>query len=80
MLADVKPASGRAWFLLGVPAMTLWCLVAYLGVIEVNYVLRGEGTEHSPLLVMGYLLAPALLLSWAAVALRRRTRRINQRR
>lgn len=58
-------------WLLFLPAALCWLLVAYLAWIEVLDVLRGEETEHSPLIVLLYLLPVALVLTWLAVALRR---------
>lgn len=51
-------------WLLFLPAALCWLLVAYLAWIEVLDVLRGEETEHSPLIVLLYLLPVALVLTW----------------
>ncbi len=70
---DAPPMSARPWWYppaVGTAAV-LWVFIAYLGFIEVNDLVRGSETEHSPVPVIAVLLLPAGLLTWAALAARR---------
>ena len=63
------------WLLLAFPALLLWVLIACLGFIEIEALVRESETEHSPLLVMAFLVPPAALVTWMARAIRQRARR-----
>lgn len=64
--------SRAAWTtVLFLPAAVCWFIVVFLAAIEVLHVMREDETEHSPLLVLAYILPLAVALTVAAMALRR---------
>lgn len=70
--SDRRAARRRWWPLAATPAAVLWAMIALLLSIEVQDLVTGAETEHSPLaVVLLYLLLPAVALTWAAVRLRR---------
>ena len=74
MLNDVRTSIRHLWWLAGVPAAFCWLLIAYLAAIEAIQAVQGGETEHSPFSVLLYLLVPALVLTCAALGLRRQNR------
>lgn len=74
MLSDVRASIRHLWWVAGVPAALCWLLIAYLAAIEAIQAVQGGDTEHSPFSVLLYLLGPALVLTCAALALRRWSR------
>jgi surface polysaccharide O-acyltransferase-like enzyme len=63
---------GVLWKVAAVPTTLCWLVIAFLALIEVQTLLNGEETEHSPLAVLLWFLPPALVLTLLTVLLRRR--------